>query len=94
MHRLGLVPYYVGATCGPRRLRRLLRETGFEVREMAALMHCPRVAAVALARVIQRRHGAAGQARFLRALMGFERLSKWPTRFLTGHFLGVHARKP
>jgi len=94
VHWLGLVPCYVGATCGPRRLRRLLRDAGFEVREMATLMHGPRVAAVALARMVQRRAGAAGRARFLRALMGFERLSKWPTRFLTGHFLGVHARKP
>lgn len=93
-HRLGLVPYYVGATCGPRQLRRLLRETGFEVSAVAALMHCPRVAAVALARMVQRHASARNQERFQRALMGFERLSKWPTRFWTGHFIGVNARKP
>ncbi|MBI5397558.1 MAG: methyltransferase domain-containing protein [Verrucomicrobia bacterium] len=93
LHWLGLVPYYVGATCGPRRLKRLLGEAGFEVLESVALMHCPRVAAVAMARVVQRRASAEGHARFLRALMWFERLSKWPTRFLTGHFVGVNARK-
>ena len=33
LHRLRIVPYYVGATCGPRGLRRLLPQVGFEVLE-------------------------------------------------------------
>jgi hypothetical protein len=41
LHRLGVTPYFVGATCGPRRLARLLRGNGFDVVQTAAIMHCP-----------------------------------------------------
>lgn len=92
--RLGLVSYPVGATCGPRRLTRLLREVGFEVQEVVALLHCPRVLAVPIARRLQRHGTAAKRARFLRNLQGWERLASLPTRYLTGYFVGVDARKP
>lgn len=93
LQRLGLVPYPVGATCGPARLARLLRETGFAIAEVGAVMHCWRVLAVALAGVVERRAGAEGQRRFLRHLQGWERLARWPTRFLTGHFIAIEAVK-
>jgi SAM-dependent methyltransferase len=91
---LGLVPYYVGATYGPRGLRRIVQEVGFEVRAVEAVMHCPRVLVVALARLFEERLGPATQKRLLRGLMAFERLARWPTRFLTGHFIAVKAIKP
>jgi SAM-dependent methyltransferase len=91
---LGLVPYYVGATCGPRRLCRLLRRVGFEVLEIGAVMHCPRVFAVPAARLLERHTLPRTQRRFLRLLLAFERLGAWPTRFLTGHFVAVSAIKP
>jgi len=91
LNRLGLVPYQLGSTCGPRQLRRILVELGFEVLEMSALLHCPRILAVKLARILKRTNSAA-QQRFLRYLMGFERLAERPTRFLTGHFIAVLAR--
>ncbi|MCX7823932.1 MAG: class I SAM-dependent methyltransferase [Verrucomicrobiae bacterium] len=94
LHRLGLVPYPIGATCGPRRLRRMLRQTGFELRQLTAVMHCPRVIAVAVARAVKRFAPTRSQERFLRFLMNFERMENWPTRFLTGHFVAVHAVKP
>jgi hypothetical protein len=53
LNRLGIVPYYVGATCGPHRLRHLLRAASFEVCELTAVMHCPRVLAVAVARILE-----------------------------------------
>jgi len=89
LSRLGLAPYDVGATCGPRRLRRILHEAGFEVRAATAIVHCPR----ALAGALQRRTGASGQARFVRLLLPFERLGRWPTRFVTGHFIAMNAVK-
>lgn len=93
LNRLGLVPYYVGATCGPCRLQRILKQVGFEVLEVSAVMHCPRVFAVAIARMLEKRARPETQRRFLRFLMAFERLSRWPTRFLTGHFVAVRAVK-
>ncbi len=92
LHRAGLVPYPVGATCGPRRLRRMVEHSGFEVLETTALLHCPRVLAVAAARRLQRAGAAAG-ARFLARLRGWEALARLPTRYLTGYFTAVDARK-
>lgn len=94
LHRMGIVPYYVGPTCGPRRLRSLVRETGLVVRETMGIMHAPRIVAVAVARLLSSRATPAAQSRFLRALRSFERLRDWPTRFLTGYFIAIRAVRP
>ena len=91
---LGLVPYRVGVTCGPGRLRACCRDAGLDVSSATAVLHCPRALAVAIARLLSRRASERTQRRFLRALMSFERLERWPTRFLTGHLTAVRARKP
>jgi len=93
LKRAGIVPYYVGATAGPRYLRRILELTGFEVIDTDAVMHCPRVLAVALAHILERNVNPDAQRLFLRALMAFEHLSRLPTRFLTGHFTAIRAVK-
>lgn len=90
---LRVVPYYVGATCGPRRLARYAGEAGLDVLESAAIMHCPRVLAVPLARRLARKGTDRGRERLLRALRSFEKLARWPTRFLTGHFAAIRATK-
>jgi SAM-dependent methyltransferase len=78
LHRIGLVPYYVGATCRPRELRRLLAETGFDVEATTAIMHVPRVLALAIGRAMD-------------TMLGFERLGRLPTRFITGQFVAARA---
>lgn len=93
LNRLGLVPYYVGKTLGPRRLCRILEQSGFKVENLDAVMHCPRVLAVAMARIFEKYAKIKTQKRFLRALMAFERLFRLPTRFLTGYFVAVRAIK-
>ena len=93
LNRLGLVPYRLGATCGPTRLRRILVGLGFDVLEMIAVLHCPRILAVKLAQILEKRTSYAIQQRFLRQLMSFERLSDWSTRFLTGYYIAVLARR-
>ena len=93
LHRLGVLPYHVGASCGPRGLRRLAREAGFEVAELGALLHAPRVLAVALARLLERA-GPTTQRRFLRGLRACEPLARWPTRYLTGHFVAARLVRP
>lgn len=91
--RLGLVPYHCGPTLAPRPLARALAQAGFTVRAEAATLHCPRVLAVALSRLVERRAGARGRAAFSSALMGFEALGGWPTRWITGHFSALLAER-
>lgn len=93
LRRLGLVVYPVGATLGPWRLRKLLREAGFDVLEVTALLHCPRVVSVAQARRRERSATPEAQRRFLRNALRWEWLAHWPTRFLTGYFVGISAQK-
>ena len=87
MRRIGLVPYFVGATCGPRALNSLLRSARFEIRDARALMHFPRV----LARPIA---SASQVDPLVRFLLGFERLGRLPTRYATGQFVAVLAERP
>jgi SAM-dependent methyltransferase len=92
--RLGIVPYSVGATCSARRLRQLLEAAGFEVIEMGAILHAPRVLVVAVCGWFERHRGIREPAAWwLRWLNRFEMLGRLPCRQLTGHFVAVVARK-
>lgn len=93
LHRLGILPYYVGATFGPRRLRNVLEELGFRVIEVNSVIHCPRVLAVVVSNIFWKYGTVENQKKFLRFLSAFERLSELPTRFITGHFVVVRAIK-
>ena len=84
--RLGMTPYFVGYTCGPGRLGRLLTESGFAVRETTAILHFPRVLA-ALSGSMLRRLGIEDD--ILALLPRAEALGRWPTRWCTGHYIGV-----
>ena len=90
---MGTVSYYVGATLGPISLRRTLAQLGFEVKEMRALMHCPRVIAIPLAWALEKYARPATQRRYLQFLMAFERLSPWPLGLASGHFVAAKAVK-
>jgi SAM-dependent methyltransferase len=93
--RIGLVPYYVGASFGPRGLRGALVRAGFQVVELDAIMHFPRwlaelVTKLAIGRLRGRLH-----APLLRLLMAFDRLLDRPaSRFVTGQFVAARAVKP
>jgi hypothetical protein len=93
LNRLKIVPYFVGATLGPSRLRDHLERLGLMVMEVSAVMHFPRILAMAIIRVMEGHFGLKMQKRFLRLLMAFEHLSRWPTRFLTGYFVVVRTIK-
>lgn len=94
LRRCGLVAYPVGATMGPALLVRTLVETGFEVLDTVALLHCPRAIAVRRARMLERAEAPEARDRFLRRMARWEALGALPTRFLTGHYVGVLARRP
>jgi SAM-dependent methyltransferase len=90
--RTRLTPYYVGASYGPRRTRRALVDAGFVPVRMGAVLHCPRVVLIPLARLLERVSEDTGRKIF-RCLMRMESLSRWPTRYLTGCFVAALARK-
>jgi SAM-dependent methyltransferase len=92
VRRLGIVPYQVGATLHRRPLAAALRAAGFEIRQMTAVLHCPRVLAVAAAALVGRL-GQGIRAAFLQLLGSCEILERSPTRWLTGHYLAVHATR-
>jgi len=91
--RLGVVPYAVGATCGRRRLTRLLEQSGFDVPFAGTIMHAPRVLLVPWCRHLARRGATRPGAWLERSLLRFEALGRLPTRELTGHFVAVTARR-
>ena len=93
LKRMHLTPYYVGATWGPGRLRNELIRAGFKIIEMDAVLHCPRVLAVAAAFMMGKFAPRRLQNFFLRILSCFELMRYLPTRFLTGHFVAVKANK-
>jgi len=91
LNRIGLVPYYVGITCSPRVLADILRAAGFRVLDQAPVLHVPRVAAVALAALIDRTGSRRLRRWLLRASFACERLERLPSRYLSGHFLAMLA---
>jgi SAM-dependent methyltransferase len=93
LHALGIVPYEIGTACRPEQLEAAVRRAGFDVLETGAILHCPRVLAVALAAILERWGSLQAQQRYLRFLLPFERLARWPTRFGTGYFIAIVARK-
>lgn len=92
LHRLGIVPYFVGKTCGPGALRRIVNDAGMDVQEVGALLHCPRVIAVAVSKKLLDAQEST-KVRFLNGLMKFEGLSRWPLRYFSGHFVALRAVK-
>lgn len=87
MRRAGIVPYAVGATHGRDGLRRALEDGGFCVAEVAAVHHFPRVALVAVERLLGARAGGAA----LGVACAAERLGRWPTRWWTGQYVAALA---
>ncbi len=85
--RTGLVPYFVGATCGPGRLRRLAENAGARVEDETAIMHVPRLVVLAAAHVVRR------ERTLVRSAAALEVASALPTRTLTGQFVAVRAVK-
>ena len=90
---IGVTPYYVGYTCGPARVERLLCQAGFEVRETAAILHFPRALAALLGPALRLAGLERLEGRILGALQRAEMLRRWPTRWLTGHYVAVVAVK-
>jgi SAM-dependent methyltransferase len=94
LNRLGLVPYYVGATYSRAEARSQLQAVGLVVTAVTAVAHAPRVFAIWLAALTDRLGSPSLQALVSRVLDGIECLERWPTRYRTGYYLAVRAEKP
>lgn len=93
LHRLGILPYYVGYTCSFRTFRSILRSAGFDLIASTAIAHCPRVPAIVLARWADRCESPKCRLKVQSILMAFEAMAGWPTRFITGNYFAVKAVK-
>ena len=91
--RLGLVPYYVGATYGLAEGRRQIEAVGLVVTDVAAVAHAPRAPAIALAGLTGQLRSRRLAAWLLRGLRMFETLGRWPTRYRTAYYLAFRAEK-
>jgi SAM-dependent methyltransferase len=92
LRRTGLVPYQVGVTLSPRNLHHALHEAGFRVVASGAILHAPRVLAVAISWLFARWGANRAADLLLRFLMACEVLERLPTRRLTAYFIAVRAR--
>lgn len=93
LHRLGLVPYYVGHTYGRVEACARLESLGLTVVEVTAVAHAVRAPAIWLVALAERL-AWAGLCRWVAEVLdAFERLERWPTRYLTGYYLALRAEK-
>lgn len=93
LNRLGIVPYYVGATFGARRLKSTLEELNFSVLEVTTFWHFPRIFLVPIATVVDKYFSDKFRRKFLNMILAFEYLSKLPTKYITGQFVAAKAIK-
>lgn len=94
LQKAGLVPYFTGRSLNRAGLNDALQRAGFETLESTAVMHCPRAIAVARASAVLRKGDVEAEKRFLTRLQGWERFRNWPTRYFTGYYVAVRARRP
>jgi SAM-dependent methyltransferase len=90
---VGLTPYYVGYTCGPARVEKLLCQAGFTVRETTSILHFPRALIAVVGQALGRTQAGLVAGTMLGLLRRAEVLRHLPTRWLTGHYVAVRAVK-
>ena len=90
LERLSIVPYYVGETFRVDEAKSVLASLGFEIVDVTTFMHFPRFFSILISARLEKSRRRDG---WLRMLNAFERLGRWPTRFWTGHYFAIRARK-
>jgi SAM-dependent methyltransferase len=93
LRRVGLVPYYVGATLSAPDASVVLARAGLTVKEVTSVMHCPRAVAIATLYATRWLVSPRWSRRLRAGLMAFERLERWPLRHRTGYFVALVADK-
>jgi SAM-dependent methyltransferase len=93
LNRLGIVPYFVGATLRLAAIEQYLARRGMSIVRRTAVMHSPRVIAVLISAWAEKFLDLKTQQRLLKLFLAFEALGRWPTRYRTGYFLAIKAVK-
>jgi SAM-dependent methyltransferase/GNAT superfamily N-acetyltransferase len=93
LHRIGIVPYYVGATYDRAEALHTLKSLGLRVRAISAVAHAPRAPAIWVAALVARlrRRDVCRLVEWL--LDRCEVLERLPTRYRTGYYLVLGAEK-
>lgn len=92
--RIGLVPYYVGATYSRSDAIHTLTALGLEVTHVGTMAHAPRAPAIWISDWYARRQRGVSPS-WLRLFEAFDRLFNGSRfQFVTGYYLAVRAVKP
>jgi SAM-dependent methyltransferase len=89
--RLGYVPYYLGRSYRVEELRDELETAGFQVEETTAILHNPRLVAVAVVTLAKKLNWPRATALVQRALVAAQRLEQTRWRYYTGSFVAAKA---
>jgi SAM-dependent methyltransferase len=92
--RLGLVPYYLGRSYTVRELREELERAGLVVEETTAILHNPRLTAVAAIALARKLNWPRFTRLVQRTLIRAQRLEKTRLRYYTGSFVAAKAVRP
>lgn len=90
---LGYVPYYLGRSYTVREVRRELEEAGFTVDETTAILHSPRLVAVAAVALAKRLRSRLLMTLVQRMLLAAQRLETTRLCYYTGSFVAAKAVK-
>lgn len=90
---LGVIPFYMGVTLSRPELVHDLESEGFRVCESTAIVHSPRILAIRLGPLLERKGRERIRAFLFRLLRAFETLERLPTKYVTGYYVAVKAVK-
>lgn len=93
VHRIGLVPYYVGATYGRAEAQSELERLGMSVTHSTCVAHVPRAPVIWLVSLLERFGWGSLNQPLGRILQHFEKLEHSPTRYQTGYYIALRAVK-
>jgi SAM-dependent methyltransferase len=93
LSKIGLVPYFVGATYSRDDITREFAALGLRVTELSAVVHVPRAPAIWLGMARERWGDRAASRGLMRVFRAWDALESTPLRFRTGYYLAVRAEK-
>lgn len=89
--RLGYVPYYLGRSYRVEELRTELEAAGFQVEETTAILHNPRLVAVAVVTLAEKLNWPPLTELVQRTLIAAQRFERTRWRYYTGSFVAAKA---
>jgi SAM-dependent methyltransferase len=88
------LPFRLGKTLSPRKLRRILDQAGLEIQSTGSLIHNPRFLSTLLFLMLRGLFGSRADRAIQWLLEAFSRFGNLPTRGITAVFITACARKP